>query len=81
MTKEEYEHILKLAPYLGGLVITPMSRIMELVGIYSNGNVLCVGETPPEYASTVKEFHALSVTPKELPKFEKENKKCARLVL
>lgn len=74
MTKYEHNHIVKLAPYLGGLVNTPQG-IKQLEEIYSNGNVLCIsaasGETPQLFIE-ISEYHALSVSGHKLPKHELE---------
>ncbi len=67
VTKDEYEHMLKLAPYLGGLANSPRG-VVNLVEIYDNGNVACM--TYLGSRRIVKEFHILSVTGEKLPTLE-----------
>ncbi|KKL62828.1 hypothetical protein LCGC14_2181240 [marine sediment metagenome] len=64
ITREEYNRILKLAPYLGGSVNTP-EGIRELTSINFYGYVECFNREMSSLET--KEFHVLLVTPKDLP--------------
>jgi len=56
---------IKIAPYLGSLVIVPMDRTMRLVEIYSNGNCACVPAVCNDYPKELEEFHSSSIRPIE----------------